>query len=240
MARKSKPAGPGHNSDALADQTDYRSALAMFVLIDQEKKSMNARHVRLRKRVCESKGIAQEDIKMMFKLKDEPLSDIVHHIKRKAHALGAMFGKAFQLDMFAPDPENGEALCLKGTLAGVSGDSAAPPPTLTPEERNIWLEGHHLGAKSREATILEMSAEFTEGEDGDYSESALTKRAKGKAKAVGLQAAKDFADDNPGVGGPTPEEQTFEASEEELAAQKPRQSQSERAAAKRAEAKIDA
>lgn len=227
-----KKVGIGHNgSDALPDQTEYRSALAMFVLLDQEKKNMNARHVRLRKRVCESKGIAQDDVKVMFKMKDEPLHDIVFYIKRRATALGAMFGKTFQLDMFAPDPEASEAIRLKGMLTGVSGEPAQAPPTLNNEERNVWLEGHRDGADAREATIKEMSDEFTEGQENDYSDAALKTRAgrKAKSKAVGLQAAADFDADQQSLI-PTSEETAFsEAQPDELAAQRLRRSQSEKA-----------
>lgn len=232
MARKPKVRGVfGDNSGALPDQSEYRQALAMFVLIQDEKKAMAERHKRLRKRVCEAKGIAQEDVAFMLKMKDDSLADIVRVIQRKAHSLGAMFGKTFQLDMFAPDPEAGEAIRLKGTLSGVSGESAVPPPTLNNEERNIWLEGHQQGADAREATVKEMSAEFTEGHDGDFSEPALKDRAlaaanKKKAKQVGLQAAQDFADDQ---GGPTADETNVVPP-----------SQSQRAEQARQEAGIDA
>lgn len=230
-APKRKVAGIGDNSDALPDQGEYRSALAMFVLLAEEKKAMSARHVKLRKRVCESKGIAQADVKVMLEMKDDSLADIVHRIKRMATALGTMFGKTFQLDMFTPDPEQSEAVRLKGMLSGVSGEPAQAPPTLTNEQRNIWLEGHRDGADAREATIKEMSDEFTDGQENDYSDAALKTRAgrKAKSKAVGLQAAADFDADQQSLI-PTPEETAFsEAQPDELAAQRLRRSQSEKA-----------
>lgn len=243
MPRKSKlSATIGDNSGDLPDQALYRSALALFVLIEAEKVAMRARHVRLRKRVCESKGIAQEDIGRMFKMKDMALSEIVQYLKRQSQALGAMFGRSFQLDMFAPDPEAMDAIRLKGILSGVSAESAVPPATLTNPERNVWLEGHAQGADARESTIKEMSAEFTDGKDGDFSDPALKTRAKNKATAknVGLKAAEDFEADQAAAGlpGPTESETGFtEAGAEELAAQKPR-AQSAKADADLADAGI--
>lgn len=232
MARKPKfSPGVGHNSDQLPDQSEYRSALAMLVLIDEEKKKQNERHKRLRKRVCESKGIAQEDIKMMFSRRDDALSDVVHYLKRTAHSLGAMFGKNFQLDMFSPDPENAEAIRFKGMISGASGQSGQAPPTLDNTERNIWLEGHKQGADARAAAQKEMADEFTEGLDGDYSEGALSERATGKAQRnpaavkIGMQAASDFDGDQLNME-PTEDEVNF-------------LSQSEKAQAARADAGID-
>lgn len=248
--------GVGHNSGELPDQATYRMGLALYVLMQEETKRMKERHKRLTKRQIEGKSMAVEDIKLMFAKKDDSLTDIVHFIKRKMHSLGAMLGVKFQLDFFAPDPETSEAIRFKAMLAGCAGDPCQPPATLNPEERNLYIEGHSWGADARKSAQKEMADEFTKGEDGDFSEPALTSRAKGKAKAkaVGLQAAADFAADNPGA--PTPEEQQLdivdaanaaaetppftEATAAELEQQKPRLSQSEKAAAKREAAKVDA
>lgn len=228
MARQPrKSPGVGHNSDALPDESAYRLGLAMFVLMTEEMDKLKERQKRLKKRTIEGAGIAIDDVKTMYSMRDQSLPEVVHWLKRKMHSLGSMLGVKFQLDFFKPNLEASEALKFKGMLSGCAGEPCSPPTTLDNEERNLWIEGHGLGADSRNQAQSEMSKEFTDGKDGDFSEGALKGRAaakanKAKAKAIGLQAAQDFKDDQ---GGPTEEEKTFA-------------SQSEKADALRAEAGV--
>lgn len=188
----------GHNSgQTLPDQKHYRTGLALYVRMDEEKKAMAQRHKRLKKRLIEGAGVAVEDVDRMFKMKDAPQSEVESWLKRQIHALGAVFGLRPQGDLFSGDPIVLDAIRFRGLNAGIEGKDGVPPPTLDTNEKKAWMEGWHDGIDARKGVITEMQKEFDEGgDDADHSEGALQTRA---AAAVGAQAAADFAKDNPGV-----------------------------------------
>lgn len=196
MARA--PASIGHNSGDLPDPKDYRAGLALHVLMDAEKKRMQARHKRLNSKMIEGKGMAVEDIKTMFSMKDSPVQDVRRWLERKAHSLGSMFGVRVQIDLFAVDEERLRAIRFKGMIAGCEGKDPTPPPTFDATEKQSWMEGWHDGLDARKAASEEMQKEFLEGDPDaelDHTPEALAERAKNTA-GVGDKAAKDFREDN--------------------------------------------
>lgn len=255
------PAGLGHNSDGPTD-ADYRSAMAQDIL-DREALKAVANRRKMNRKLAQSKGIVLEHLDRAMSMSEEPIGTILDWFKGRAAAFSSimpnMTGSIQQLKLFEENLEPSEVAAHfhAGLMPGLKGTTPKAPDGLVGEKLQEFMKGHQQGADARaerEKSLAETLAQALKNADeGKVTDGTGKKGRSAKAKAVGLKAAADFAKDNPG---PTAEEQqfgnggqpaglktgdeTFEATDEELAAQKGRISQSDHAAEARQEAGIDA
>lgn len=221
--RASPKAGRGGIGDnhGFAEYDAITKALAVEQLDQEEMKKLRE----LRKTHRSNAEASRVDLSQMddlYKRKDDPLSDIVQYLKGKMYYLGAVFipiRKQFDLFVEASEsPETQHAARHAGRMAGIKGLSANPPPNLTGEDQQLWLEGHGDGAKARNEASKERKQELADiiaqamknndegkvtdgtGKNGPGAPAVKDEAARDPAAvAVGDKAAKEFALDNPEV-----------------------------------------
>jgi len=193
---------------------DYLDAMAQEVLDLEAIKGAQAIRKRNRKLV-QAKGIVLEDVDLMVKRSEEPLSEIVDWLKRKLFALSAIFPQlqknAKQFDLFEAQEGDLAAITQAGLLAGIRG-TTKPPEGLTASELSAWQAGNNEGHDIRGAKLKE-ALEAPEGEVTDGTVSGAV-ASSATAQAVLDQARADEAQDR--------QEGNFEAPVEELQKQRGR------------------
>src|SRR5437899_3831394 len=88
---RTKRASPGiGHGDNLPDSAAVRAALATEVIFQQKKEALREQHKRARKGM-EANGVPLADLDTLYKLRDEPDSEIEAWFRRKFAVLGAVF-----------------------------------------------------------------------------------------------------------------------------------------------------
>lgn len=216
---KRASSGVGHGAN-FAEPSAILAALATEVLQKEKMDELREQRKRSRKR-AEANGVVLADLDLLFKKRDEPLSEIEGWFRRQFATLGAFFTDLpAQFDLFAPKPaapERRAAFRHAGKMAGLKGEDGTPPPNLEGDELNQWMDGHAEGADARSnahhdiiQAALENAAngQATDGTTGEATGAAdqPIKRGRGrpkKAEAVAAQAAADFAADQAAERGET-------------------------------------
>lgn len=228
---KPKRASPGIGHNSEIDNGNVLRALATEILDQKEMERVRDRRKRNRKR-AEGKGVPLEHLDALYKMRDEPLSNIENWFRQRWGVLSAFFKPLRdQYDLFAPKaeaPERQAAARHAGLMAGVKGEECAPPPNLSGDDQVEWTAGWHEGNDSYKdankeladvlAEALQNAAEgkVTDGTGKKSGKTATKAAAAAEAQRVAKQAAADFKADNPEV--KTPDD-GFEASKEELEGQ---------------------
>lgn len=209
-----KSPGIGHNGD-LADPAAIRKALAVEIL-DQELADKLRERRKKHRKAAEGQTVNLAQLDALFRKRKDPITTILSDIKATMHYAGAIFAPLKkQFDLFiegSASVENQHAAHQAGLFAGLNGESPKPPPNLAGEDIQLWMEGHALGAGSRNEAEKEAKAE--EKADSDRlkamaealaSEPGTVIDGTGKGDPVAqvrAQAAADFNSDNPGVAQP--------------------------------------
>lgn len=189
---KGKRASPGvgHNS-GLADHGDIRAALALDILFDEQKATLNERHKRARA-AMEGKGVSLAELKFLKGLAGQAGSEVEALFRRQWHFIGAIFEKlTAQYDLFAPKPsapERQAASFTLGLMAGLYGKELVIPPAIVGDDRDEMIRGHNEGADRRTAAKAEILTFALDPKNAG-------KTTDGTAAAVGAKAAADFAKD---------------------------------------------
>lgn len=256
-----KSPGVGHNS--LASHEAINLALAKQFLMDQEMDSLKEKHKRARAGF-EGTGVILGQIDKIKKLAGQPVAAIEKQFREDFHYAGAMYPDLYeQFDIFAPKaeaPERRAAHYHVGKMSALRGEPNTPPPGVTGDDLQRWQKGYNDHLPLFEKAKAEILAEAIENaENGKVTDGTGGKAARA-ARAVRTQAAADFKADNPGVDlgeaagsgvkGEEPSEEAQPPVDGEQAPATPRDrppaepapekplSQSEKAAAKRAAAKV--
>lgn len=206
MPKGKKSPGTGRGENLTSDEAILK-ALAVEIL-DQERLDREKEFRKRHRKAAEANGVVLPDLDALYKRREDPVSDILADMKRRMHYFGAFFKPIRQqFDMFVTASESIEAqnaAAMAGRLAGLNGKPATPPPNLTGEDAQIWLEAHGLATKARAAAEKERKEEEKKDADERKAEQApVDGTGKGSAAAqVRAQAAADFAKDNPDVKAP--------------------------------------
>lgn len=211
MARepRSSPAvGRGKAGDNVSDSA-IRNSLAVEILIQEKMAGLREERKRARKR-AEGNGVNLSDLDALFKMRDKTDTEILSFFQGRMRTFGAFFQnlkvffepKTGQTDMWAVPNDQRAMISHMGMMAGLKGEKAAPPPTYTQDEVQIWMEAFHSAAEERKAANMEILNEALVATDGkvvDGTPGAVTERAMQRVAEVREQAAGEFEEDNPDV-----------------------------------------
>ena len=241
---------PGRDGSNGPAPDDILNALALEI-IDQDQMALLRDRRKAHRKSAEGKLVDLKHLDRLYKMRDEPASEIEKMFRSMFTHMSAFWDDLTQLDLFVrkSTKEAKAAFGHHGMMAGLKGEDECPPPNLTPEESNEWMQGYDKGATAR-ANASETLAETLAAALATPEGTVIDGTGKGgrslKAVAVADQAKADFTadqiaeakatgvitDDDPlGVNAPaTLGDQIkeaaggdgFEASAEELAAQAPR------------------
>lgn len=203
MPKGKKSPGTGRGENLTSDDAILK-ALAVEIL-DQERLDREKEFRKRHRKAAEGNGVVLPDLDALYKRREDPVQDILADFKRRLHYFGAFFKPIRQqFDLFVTSSESVEAQnasAMAGRMAGLTGKPATPPPNLTGEDAQIWLDAHGTAAKARSAAEKERAAE--EKKDAEDRKAAIDGTGKGdQAAQVRAQAAADFAKDNPGAAPP--------------------------------------
>lgn len=219
-------AGIGDNS-GMASYEAITKALAVEV-IDQEEAAKLRELRKMHRKAAEGSRVDLSMLDILYRKRDDAISDIFAYIKGQMHYLGTIFTPLrAQVDLFmkaSDSPEMQHAARHAGRMAGLKGEKGTPPPNLVGEDVQLWMQGYGDGSSARAEAQKERKRELSDilaqalqnAENGDVTDGTgkngpgappvvdpATKGASGRnkqAEQVGDQAAKDFAKDNPAQG----------------------------------------
>jgi hypothetical protein len=198
-----KSPGIGDNSKPI-DQAAVRKALAMSILADKQKTDLNIRIKRMRSGF-EKEGVPLAELDRLFKMRDEPASEIL----RMFRTLGQVFFAFFtdlgdQFDLLAPKadaPEERAAYRHAGMMQALKGEKMNPVPGLSGDSLQQMIEGYNEAwplYEAGQADFADFLREALENAEAGIVTDGTGKKtaAERKAASVAAKAAKDFAEDN--------------------------------------------
>ena len=203
---KTKRASPAINKNLPNGPSpeDVLSALAMEIL-DQEAALAIRERRKAHRKEYELKGITLPELDRLYKLKDDPISEVEAWFRRQWNTLGAYFKELpAQMDLFTPraDPESVAAHRHTGKMQGLQGKPAEAPDGLVGEPLQEfiagWQEGHEARAGAEQTLADVLAAALDNAEKGIVTDGTggkrLTKKEL-KAREVALRASSDFTED---------------------------------------------
>jgi hypothetical protein len=154
----SDPAGDGHNGPT---REDFLKAVAIAEQDDADLDAIKARRSRNRKKF-KAQNIELGDLDQVRKMLGWTIGEIRTYFTRKLKYLGFVNIKVgTQFDLFSEAQPTGatEDVRWAGNFAGLKGLKASPPPSLSPAQVQLWMEGWGEGDKARAEALAEAAAE---------------------------------------------------------------------------------
>jgi len=214
MPKRKSPAtgrdGNGPSSD------DILKALATEIIDQQAMTEIKERRKRNRKR-AEADGVALAHLDKLYKMRDEPASEIEKFFRLQWQHFSAFFSDlAEQLDLFVPRLSTPRATAHRhvGKMAGLKGEKDTPPDGYSGDEIQQWMEGYQEGWEARsqaqEDTMEALKEALNNAEAGKVTDGTGKGKRSAKAKAVAMQAAADFEADQAFIASETATEAVFQ------------------------------
>lgn len=176
---------------------DILDALAVEI-IDQDQMKILRERRKAHRKLAEGKLVNLSHLDRLYKMRDDPPSEVEGFFRSMFTHMSAFFEDLTQLDLFTPKAtrEQKAAFGHHGLMAALKGEEATPPPNLTAEESNEWMEGHAKGAKARDNashTLADTLADALKTADaGGVVDGTGGARRNPKAAKAGAEAKAAF------------------------------------------------